>query len=1073
MQEQYFSDIDRLNTISLQRGIAPYRLIYLQDGKIADINDSLKDLNIKELGVTINKGILLFKYRDINRAQMVLLWFNSNPQQINIENIRYIMNIVPELSIKDIEDLRQRMKLEDVSVDKRLKMIEIYNRSFIEHLKKLPEVPEKNIPIFIEEIEWNLLIQLPRGSFLELFNRLKVSNDIPLIVLYYENRRLFKVNIKQYKFDIERETIKNNAITLYIRLAGKITQVSITEDGRVEVRIPASLSPNTITKYISNSLEESISVIFSEQRQIWCKFAIDDEIDIPVLFDTIVTDKVLIFFNFLDEIKKTSLAKDRSYIYYLPGHILDPTTSYSITDAVTVLFTPVEHKRIDVRISRASSESQARTSLNVIRRIIKYSLNRSAQIREEYKKVIGSKLPPPMLIKREQKEQKDMGRAQILKLKRPQRFGIGFTSTCQKDHQPILIEGESNTKEYIKEKLNGDQHKIINFPKESEDYYVCYPREEDDKNKSNIWPGLAARGWKAGLDESFMYPCCFKSNQYDKKKSLWNLYNIDQSKEIEITKRDIQYILGPAKNALPFRRAELPSNIKTLFPKSYRMGTIISPQSILYILALYIDSSFISYSEEKRIEFIEKLYDDIFIDEYDRDMYIDPLQSITRIQTVLNINILPFTLDNNGEFLYPKSDLAYIPQDLIFDTTIVIVLVEPNVPQELKYQYQCEILEMNGKYKFKTEEIKDIIDMWKKGNAVYMLGRDGSKEIRTYDSEGVGVQYVDTFNKLRAITLYGNTVLTDPSAPIQSIPVVKDITTFPIIDIDDVKKLKILGKMAGLDKNTVKGVKTDMGIVPITGGVKPDIPLSEPLTSFLINNKNKVTSKLKTLRYQRRVAEILQELSVYQTRLNGDISATFKPRHIYDLKTFSYRFNTIDPVFWEDNLLIIPDIETADRLRLYVKEYIYSNGKIIPQKEILSSAFSRQNDFDIRQNESLFTSYEDLIKGWKIEKIENLKILSYIPKDNNRDPSIFIHPVWTDGVICLVQKVKNNSIDRASTLSRGWFNNRVNSGYDTQPKEPVGDIQILDFTALIDITKPTIVATNDGYASLLPLNQSK
>ena len=151
-------------------------------------------------------------------------------------------------------------------------------------------------------------------------------------------------------------------------------------------------------------------------------------------------------------------------------------------------------------------------------------------------------------------------------------------------------------------------------------YYSCDPREEDDKDKGHLWPGLTKD------DDGNLLPCCFKMNQYNKTSSL--LYKYINSKEEQIEPKKITsgvgYIKASNKALEPGRYGDLPYNwIKLLTflgeekiekgkQKTFPIllySPIHSPDSFIHCMETATNDEYIYLSDQEKNDALLKLKD--------------------------------------------------------------------------------------------------------------------------------------------------------------------------------------------------------------------------------------------------------------------------------------------------------------------------------------------------------------------------------------------------------------------------------------------------------------------------------
>lgn len=1078
----YESVDDGLDRTAERFNIAPYRLSHVteDDGtiRVIDIAKAIQGMSFDDLKDSFKKSVFLFKYSRTRRDLAIMIWLAVNLSELE-ENVKKAHLLSHAILFRSVEEFKRDMEKETMRVDDDLKLIRTRNSTTFKLLRDLPSPSPELPPFVVEEVQREFLIDMGGKSLLEIFNAIKTSRQVPVVGLRIRDKSFYKVNLDVPPNDaIRKVEIDPNSLTVFMNLVGRYRKVTIYDTGEVHGIIPSRVTPNMIVSIIADAMDvEHIDVLFSRQTKIWGKFLFDMSVDVPVMFDLIFNDAIVSYFMFLDETKQTALEKGRIYMYFSQGHQLDQSTAFVQGRSVTLLLTMMNDGRMDMRISRAESEQQAKAIMIILDQIFKYVAVNSEKIRTEYKAFTKGLPPPPEKDVKDVSRTKEGKRARELRLERPDLFDANFSSTCQKTLQPKLIVGKDVADEYLKTELDGDEFKMINYPLGSGDYYVCEPREPDDRERGYIYPGLTARGRKFDVEGAKLYPCCFKMEQYRKEASAWRYY-LEGAKPSDAlpSGREAKYILNPTAVVGPGRRGELPLNMQDIFPKNtYRVGLPLSPASFIIAVSTAMHPS----NVEERQSMYDELLETLKVDTESEEFYVNPLEVVRKVEGVISKHILLFYQAGRGEVAFPFSNIAYIPQSPVFRETIVVVLAEQ---RGKAFDYQCELIEHDGKYLISTELLTNVFSTISDMNRVYRLSRGGTEKIKSIVSRSnIQGQVVDSFGKVRGIIVDGVPVTVLPNAQL----FVKRVKKLPMYDGSDVTPgmepvahmLAPTGEPVGI---VVKG-KFGEGIVPLGDAESPymDLPtvgMAEPLSSYLIQIRTAETSKLSELRKQRRVAEVLEELAVYSSMRLNKLDISIDASKTYDLDAFDYRYSTMSD-FWEGDKIVVTSKQVAIKLRGYVEAYIRTHGDNIPtvvEGGLLSCAFSRPSDFKLYKSEAIFTSHDSMVEGWKKKEIKSLDVLSYIPKVSSKEPTLFKHPVWTNDAMCLVQDVASGSVDDASRVALEWSKNRINIGYtpDKSLFPLTDDVIVVDFSRVskFDSSKPMIVKLDGKHAALLPLS---
>ena len=490
-----------------------------------------------------------------------------------------------------------------------------------------------------------------------------------------------------------------------------------------------------------NSSKE-IEVIRERQSSIDGKFTIQSFEPIRiVLADMISVDDCVSEFFFFDEKEKAVAAKKRFYIHFTDD---ERQTSMTLTLS-TVTSEGSSDRSTNVTLSGASNIQQ----VNSLQIILRYTLERYNFLKDDvlgmYRKILGSDTLDKLLdihVKKQKpsKVKKTGKRADALFAHDPKLFVKGYTSQCQQRNQPYVIVGKENAEAKLKEILEEDPslkevsdptHLMLNFPLGSDDYYFCAPREESDKEKGHIWPGLHHNTKLENKKDYPFFPCCYIKDPHGKSKGGLVDYLRTQGhdlKQKKTKKADQDYILGSNKPAPLDRYADAPYHIEQLLSLNkfkrtkrgknavfsiVRTGVGDMSDSFVHCLLRATDKGYIKMDTDQRRDAardVERKWSEkwdsykaettqelmgvkpTFIEE-DENVYVDPLKIVGIAESYYNCNIILLKIDSstpNGEFCIPGYDPVYLRRT--FDTklpTFVCVMFEV---EETPYPYKCELL---------------------------------------------------------------------------------------------------------------------------------------------------------------------------------------------------------------------------------------------------------------------------------------------------------------------------------------------------------------------------------------------
>jgi hypothetical protein len=172
---------------------------------------------------------------------------------------------------------------------------------------------------------------------------------------------------------------------------------------------------------------------------------------------------------------------------------------------------------------------EALVYLRVFRVLLLEANQRAPEIYDEYAKLTTLPARAEKKTKTQKKGKHIDKRAHDLQLARPQLFIQGYPGKCAKERQPQLVDNKTAKKlrkEFIEKLGAKGEYKLMEYPIGSGDNYVCDPRDVNDEKPpfKHLWPGLRENKGIIREDVGPYWPCCFISQQYTKKASLWRTY---------------------------------------------------------------------------------------------------------------------------------------------------------------------------------------------------------------------------------------------------------------------------------------------------------------------------------------------------------------------------------------------------------------------------------------------------------------------------------------------------------------------------------------------------------------------
>jgi hypothetical protein len=645
----------------------------------------------------------------------------------------------------------------------------------------------KILPFTLEEIIEDTFLSTDKGNSLyEIFDA--------LIVLRDDSRSFFKVyehvippnewisESKKSKQNENDELYSSKAIYFYILnpIEEKITyskgvwqegnSIRIITDTLIlskDVKIDKNWTDNIRNKLFS-SLKNRIkyNIVDTIQEKVAGKFTILDarvkgskldllnlkgEFNIGVFADLMANNELFSYFLFADESEKSVLKKEKRTVFYYSStnqKIVGNIGNLTITVTQTIT---QNDSWLNIRVSRASSLKQVDSFIAIFRYFFAIYKSEYFDIINLYENLYD-KVDFEGLIKKikAKKEDEKTGiRLQNLRKHNPTAFKMGYSTKCQHQKQPYLVTNVSKTIEEFKkapENIRADLLKngMLRWPNNSNDLYACYPREEHDKNKTWIFPGLLKQKKNdLNYEEYPTLPCCFVENQFasaesgETKSKTKKKINVTSTEIVNIEDENITIAERPLsedKLTPKGRIAKLPLNLqniailldyKSIKTKNkistpfFRLGVVHSPDSFVHCLERAFNKKYVEMSLKQKYDRVDIILneisrqnDDFFVvskqELYDysyddirnyfikKDAYIDPDLFINIFAIYYNCNIVVFNKNKkhpNGELSVPRNSithLQYKPNPSL--KTVIIIKYQPTEKDNLSWPYQCELL---------------------------------------------------------------------------------------------------------------------------------------------------------------------------------------------------------------------------------------------------------------------------------------------------------------------------------------------------------------------------------------------
>jgi hypothetical protein len=202
--------------------------------------------------------------------------------------------------------------------------------------------------------------------------------------------------------------------------------------------------------------------------------------------------------------------------------------------------------------------------------------------------------------------------------------------------------------------------------------------------------------------------------------------------------------------------------------------------------------------------------------------------------------------------------------------------------------------------------------------------------------------------------------------------------------------------------------------------------------------------------------------------------------HEYNLKDIGAYLNEQNIVFYYRKKLIVPDIETANKLISFVSSSVLSDPQLkekYKNKKYIDKSISYMytSDFRAEQNQLIFMGKKSLLE-WKANTSGNNFKIFFQTRPKDKNPYYYKNIFIEEGKLMILQNTKRSDFPSALAVSKRWEESGINVGYN--PRDIyVSEIVIFDVYTEHGLThrsKPNgkpklkIFGYSDGsYAALL------
>lgn len=969
---------------AVDRGIDPNLLqVTVKDGKqrICDLRRELAKVNVLTPSVVREK----VNTYHVSEKLVGILWAESHPEKA-IEAIFVTYDA-------DNKEARQRELKRWTATRAEQESVRLLN--VYQSLSALtPELEE--IPFISESKEFLYFIDHDaEGGIIEVFDNIQSSHRVPFVTYREDDRTYYKLDpsTKERPDEVVQwlnTEVENNQIVQYVWLG-------IRRSRPYYATITWS-SPHIAIVSIPREFEDIqvLDNVFPGTIKHTVQLASKGRFVLPwlnriVFTDMVLTDPLLSKVFSYDEHQKTMVYKSAHY-----------SIKYLLIPNVTLSFTWVDDTT-RVKVTGVRDEFQLSSIREVFNRVFTlYNLKRD-EILTIYKTIV------PKLPYQNQFVETDEDKDILINRKAdPSLFVSNYSKVC--GEFPLYIGGREDAMEYEGEHGEG---KTIEFPPKSNRFYACC-REINEKS-GKVWPSL--RKTSAALlsnHKEYPYiPCCLVNRWVGTQREKKAMKDYETKlKGGDVAKKSAKYVMRKAVPVFDGRKAVLPTTLNALFPELYRVGVNKGPNSLIECLKIAL--------EDRRS--LQEIRDAILSHQHptqescagsltnlDPDEPMDPLLYTSLIEMELGISLYTFSIENDGEYLLPKSFQAHLNNKRP-EAPAVMIIRHPDT-------LQCELVGLFGR---NSTVARTCYDMSLEVNKVSHLTGNRQASIPIIGDQKPGKVYLDSAMKARIFEYYtenGESVylFSQPTVPPLEFNthLISDGDTYSSSD----KYLEFLAKNGiEVEQLTSYGAWTKYGVFLHTyeDTNKQDELISPIPTGDSVLSRYRDVKK-KALYYQRRVLK-----------------------------------NLNDPNF-------INSLDLGNDEKKALKQYLdirvlngFSENSKLPSLYQNLSDFSQTNGLLFLGPNSVLgwlRKYDRYIVKWRIHTSD---------ENEQEEPYLFATLHINNGNLVLIQPT--NTQESAVSIAREWFHKRYNPGYgfvSTEFNEPPMDPISLDqevYVETVDIS---------------------
>lgn len=539
--------MDKLPDLDLERDLFPYYIIY--NKKIQKLETQREMLGDDQFDWSAT-----FATRELGGQSGEALWILRQPVIQKFEAERDKIRSAVEANEQSLGEL-------DVT----------------EPVRTTAFFPEKS------SLEFNLDMQLPIGSILQVFNYISLNTSVPFAHI----NQFFKIlKSSQPDHDWVSEKVLEDVITLkivstvpgvdpaYISLTVRLTELGVVQCRLGLSASKSAASSSVITERIISAfpVNMDISLEGTTITSINGIFYMPNRAFTPYIFsDLVMNNDLFAAVMVISERRKTTKDKTSVYIrFFRPdtGRVNAIITQQTVVDETSKTLKPPDFTMgssfIRINITSARDTAAANVFQDILSKLFAIYDKLAPDLVREYQQFI------PDFEEEQAKVPGQVGHLKLKDIDKNDVFAEYYSRSCREERQPY----RANDSEAAIALAEGKQ--VLTFPRPESGMpvhnYVCDPsrRREAYKGENFVFPGLQKNN-QANKNVFPVVPCCYQLNQRKSKsmvefhKSVTEGSPAEDAVESEPSQRAAQSIYKTGKIVPANTTGDVPESINTLF----------------------------------------------------------------------------------------------------------------------------------------------------------------------------------------------------------------------------------------------------------------------------------------------------------------------------------------------------------------------------------------------------------------------------------------------------------------------------------------------------------------------------